>query len=1353
MDLLQETMRDIELTWLYFRHWKELLQEPFDLTSDNPLFVDTTSCRKGSLDDHLSFPLVEAFVDQREFNLGWRIRRMFRSVGKSVDKKLSRIEDEAHVLSSLWETTVSDAVDTVNQNDGWDLEVSFLSKFNPALNGIQLLGNERLVDHRLRTVTEPNKVSLDLRWGYENILRYAIDRFVFPVMTETVLNAIGGKRDIPLIMDTGASCCVSPCIDDFVEFNESKVNITDLSSTSQVAGEGLIQWKVRDTLGRCHTILIKGYYVPRASVRLLSPQCLLQLDKSGKAKISQDLERFRVHLGDGTLLDASYGRANLPILPMYVVGESDMWTRTFGFTGQDRKAWIRHLHDESNQNLSLAQKELLLWHSKLSHASLDAIHNLCRLKRTPKLNTVDELVPLQQDKILPCTYKMPSDVCDNLLCGTCAAAKAHRKQPGISPPNSTKEHSSIKTPDIQPGDWISCDHYSSPVKGRVMSDSGYSSTRYGYEGGCIFVDNASGWMFHKPQKSLAASDTIRSKLALEREAADVNIRIKNIHTDNGVFNSAEFRAHCEHLKQKIRFSAVGAHHQNGIAENAIRTICNMARANMMHAMIRWPEKNMLDLWPFAMSYAIWVHNRLPPGGYGACPLEIWSKQKITHSELPRGHVFGCPVYVLDPALQDGKKIPKWDSKARQGIFVGFSDEHSSLAPLVLNPKTQHISPQYHVIFDDKFTTVPSLNSVEQRDAIWDELFKQNKNELFIDPDDLTLSRTLLEDQWLNKDELQQKQALGNLPRVNNEPAPQELPEEELDLAPVSNAPSNAPPILRQNEQRPVSLSDEPPASPSKPTLSNVPEGDDQDPEGASDSSTPSLPIVPEGVEPSQPGACNVPLPATSQPTTFEESTQADGEDAPISRYPHRQVVGNWKDGPARNRGLKEHEGKWKTGLLCFLALPMFALSVVKDWGQPPPAVTNIGASEGNVYSTLKISKVHLSNLAVLQEDWSQFGECTHMGIIGDYASYLEPDVSDDFEFYTLADVQPHILQAKMSISDPDNPTYRQAMASPDADKWWDAMVIEMKTLEEDMKCWQLVKRPDSPHINVLPSKWAFKLKRYPDGTAKKFKARFCVRGDRQIEGVDFWETWAPVVQWSTVRTMLVLSTKLGLKTAQADITAAFVHADLKQGEDIYVQQPKGMERGTGLVLKLKKSVYGLKQAPRYFFTHLSKKMELCGLKQSNKDPCLFIGKTVIAVVYVDDVLFYSKSDDEIDRIITSLRNDHNILIRREGDAEGFLGVSIIKENSRLVLTQSGLTERIVKALGLCSSYSTAVKTPAELSPFPRMLTVNLQLVTSTTPRSWACCCICQDIHVRILPSRCISVLATLSDQPSVTSKR
>jgi hypothetical protein len=402
--------------------------------------------------------------------------------------------------------------------------------------------------------------------------------------------------------------------------------------------------------------------------------------------------------------------------------------------------------------------------------------------------------------------------------------------------------------------------------------------------------------------------------------------------------------------------------------------------------------------------------------------------------------------------------------------------------------------------------------------------------------------------------------------------------------------------------------------------------------------------------------------------------------------------------------MKDQQGNWKTGLVCMLALPMFALSAVRDWGQPPPAVTNVGAREGPTYSSLKVSKKHLANLVVLQDNWTTLGACTAMGVIGDFASYLEMDVSDTYdevENCYIADIQPHILQAKMSVSDPDNPSYDRAMSSPEADQWWDAMVTEMETLEKDLKAWKLVKIT-SDMKSILPSTWAFKVKRYPDGTVKKYKARFCVRGDRQIEGVDYWETWAPVVQWSTVRTMMILSTKLGLVSAQADITGAFVHADLKTTEHIYVRQPRGMSRGRDLVLKLNKSVYGLKQAPKYFFEHLTKRMALCGLKQSNKDPCLFIGSKVIAVIYVDDILFYSKDASEIDKVINTLKDEHGVAIRKEGDAEGFLGVNIVKrDDSKLVLTQTGLTERIVKALGLCSSYSTAIGTPAETFPLPK----------------------------------------------------
>ena len=105
-------------------------------------------------------------------------------------------------------------------------------------------------------------------------------------------------------------------------------------------------------------------------------------------------------------------------------------------------------------------------------------------------------------------------------------------------------------------------------------------------------------------------------------------------------------------------------------------------------------------------------------------------------------------------------------------------------------------------------------------------------------------------------------------------------------------------------------------------------------------------------------------------------------------------------------------------------------------------------------------------------------------------------------------------------------------------------------LQQDLDCWELVPRTEK--MNVLPSTWAFKCKRFPDGRIKKFKARFCARGDRQKEGIDYFETWSPVVQWTTVRIMLVLSSILRLGSVQADITAAFVHAELPPTAEVFI---------------------------------------------------------------------------------------------------------------------------------------------------------------------------------------------------------
>jgi transposase InsO family protein len=347
------------------------------------------------------------------------------------------------------------------------------------------------------------------------------------------------------------------------------------------------------------------------------------------------------------------------------------WSRCFAFEDTDPDFWAKSLLDAKNLNLSAAQKELLRWHYKLSHAALSTIHNLCRMKRSAKPRDESELVAIRDSPILPCTFNVPNACCDGLLCAACTVAKASRRAPSINskikPP---AREMVLKEVDLQPGDCISCDHFMSPVTGRAIAESGHSSTRHGYTCGTIYIDHASGFMYARCQKSISAEDTIRGKLLFEQEAADSGVRIRKYHSDNGVFSSKQFKDHCKVMKQKLTFSGAGAKFQNGVAENGIKTVCNMARANMLHATMQWPGFSFLDLWPFAIAYAIWVHNHFPPSGAGWSPEELWNKTKCRTSPLSRAHVFGCPVYVLDPKLQDNKPIPKWDSKARQGIFVG-----------------------------------------------------------------------------------------------------------------------------------------------------------------------------------------------------------------------------------------------------------------------------------------------------------------------------------------------------------------------------------------------------------------------------------------------------------------------------------------------------------------------------------------------------------------------------------------------------------------------------------------------------------------------------------------------------------
>ena len=90
---------------------------------------------------------------------------------------------------------------------------------------------------------------------------------------------------------------------------------------------------------------------------------------------------------------------------------------------------------------------------------------------------------------------------------------------------------------------------------------------------------------------------------------------------------------------------------------------------------------------------------------------------------------------------------------------------------------------------------------------------------------------------------------------------------------------------------------------------------------------------------------------------------------------------------------------------------------------------------------------------------------------------------------------------------------------------------------------------------LLNAIWSYRRKRRPDGTLLKHKCRICADGSQQRHGIDYWDTYSPIVQWSTVRLIMVLASTLELKSCQVDYQQAFPQAPLD--DNVYMRIPEG----------------------------------------------------------------------------------------------------------------------------------------------------------------------------------------------------
>jgi len=175
--------------------------------------------------------------------------------------------------------------------------------------------------------------------------------------------------------------------------------------------------------------------------------------------------------------------------------------------------------------------------------------------------------------------------------------------------------------------------------------------------------------------------------------------------------------------------------------------------------------------------------------------------------------------------------------------------------------------------------------------------------------------------------------------------------------------------------------------------------------------------------------------------------------------------------------------------------------------------------------------------------------------------------------------------------------------------------------------WTLVPRPTNQ--KVVRNTWVFKLKQRADGTIDRYKARLVAKGFDQEAGVDFHETFSPVIKPATIRLVLALAVHFHWVVHQLDISNAFLHGYLE--EEVLMEQPKGFEDPAfpDHVCRLHKSLYGLKQAPRAWFMRLSQALLELGFTSSAVDSSLFMFHLhsihVFVLIYVDDILVCSNS--------------------------------------------------------------------------------------------------------------------------------
>lgn len=285
---------------------------------------------------------------------------------------------------------------------------------------------------------------------------------------------------------------------------------------------------------------------------------------------------------------------------------------------------------------------------------------------------------------------------------------------------------------------------------------------------------------------------------------------------------------------------------------------------------------------------------------------------------------------------------------------------------------------------------------------------------------------------------------------------------------------------------------------------------------------------------------------------------------------------------------------------------------------------------------------------------------------------------------------PDVCLVETTGSVDEDVTFSQAILDP---AWKGAMTEEFDSLVQN-DTWELVPLP--PGKKAISARWVYRAKHELNPTRVRLKARLVARGFEQKHGIDFDDTFAPVVKWSTLRLIIALAAALGWKLHHMDVVTAFLNGKLK--ELIYMLQPPGFEvpGSEHLVCKLNRSIYGLKQSPRAWYEEIDAYLADQNWMRSEADHNLYFlhnqGKIVILLLFVDDLLVTGNDPEMISAVKQQLSTKYKM--KDLGFVTRYLGIEFVDTSDGIFLHQQTYCEQLLQDFDMTDCKAADVPLPA-----------------------------------------------------------